>query len=273
MQTVATAGSPSANCKAAAGSVTRWASHTSAVVVTRPSSSGRSDPGAPNRTKLGIVVYLSWLASRDSDHRNSSTISLHGYTVVSMVMIRYEFFVSYTLHWVLRLCNDVDHHWENTGHTVPELAGLTAVVTGAGFGIGLATAENFTAADARVLRFDITAGTSGDLATWIPYDRGSTASVAAVTTPTALSASRRGFRIRMRISSWLSITAISSRSNIFRFARRFRVCLATMVGSGPRADRFPRGTLTSFSPRIPRVVLANMVGGDDHEAVDLIHGL
>jgi NAD(P)-dependent dehydrogenase (short-subunit alcohol dehydrogenase family) len=40
---------------------------------------------------------------------------------------------------------------ENTGHTVSELAGLTAVVTGAGFGIGLATAENFTAADARVL--------------------------------------------------------------------------------------------------------------------------
>jgi hypothetical protein len=59
VQTLATVGCPSANCKAAAGSVTPWASHTSAIVVTRPSSSVRSDPRAPNRTKLGIVVYLS----------------------------------------------------------------------------------------------------------------------------------------------------------------------------------------------------------------------
>jgi NAD(P)-dependent dehydrogenase (short-subunit alcohol dehydrogenase family) len=58
-----------------------------------------------------------------------------------------------------------------------ELAGLTAVVTGAGSGIGLATAQSFSAAGARVFGLDINVGAMGGAAEWIPCDIGSTDSV------------------------------------------------------------------------------------------------
>lgn len=58
-----------------------------------------------------------------------------------------------------------------------ELSGLTAVITGAGSGIGLATARNFSAAGARVFGFDLTAGRMTGVAEWIACDIGSTESV------------------------------------------------------------------------------------------------
>ncbi len=58
-----------------------------------------------------------------------------------------------------------------------ELVGLTAVVTGAGSGIGLATAQSLSAAGARVFGLDINVGGMGGAAEWIPCDIGSTDSV------------------------------------------------------------------------------------------------
>jgi len=59
-----------------------------------------------------------------------------------------------------------------------ELTGLTAVVTGAGSGIGLSTAENFAAAGARVFGLDLNLGEMNGVAEWILCDIGSSDSVA-----------------------------------------------------------------------------------------------
>lgn len=59
-----------------------------------------------------------------------------------------------------------------------ELTGLTAVITGAGSGIGLSTAQNFAEAGARVFGLDLNAGDMQGVAEWIPCDIGSSDSVA-----------------------------------------------------------------------------------------------
>lgn len=58
-----------------------------------------------------------------------------------------------------------------------DLVGLTAVVTGAGSGIGLSVAQNFSAAGARVFGLDLTVGGMTGVAEWIHCDIGSTNSV------------------------------------------------------------------------------------------------
>ena len=60
-----------------------------------------------------------------------------------------------------------------------ELPGLTAVVTGAGSGIGLATATRFSANGVRVIGLDLNVGAMEGVAEWIRCDVGSTDSVAA----------------------------------------------------------------------------------------------
>ena len=57
-----------------------------------------------------------------------------------------------------------------------ELTGLTAAITGAGSGIGLATARNFAAAGARVFGLDLTEGSMAGVAEWIRLRRGLDAS-------------------------------------------------------------------------------------------------
>jgi 2-keto-3-deoxy-L-fuconate dehydrogenase len=58
-----------------------------------------------------------------------------------------------------------------------ELTGLTAVVTGAGSGIGLATAQKLVDSGARVFGLDITLGAMEGIAEWISCDIGSAESV------------------------------------------------------------------------------------------------
>ena len=60
-----------------------------------------------------------------------------------------------------------------------ELTGLTAVVTGAGSGIGLSTAQKFAEAGARVFGLDLVIGAMHGVAEWIPCDIGSSDSVEA----------------------------------------------------------------------------------------------
>jgi 2-keto-3-deoxy-L-fuconate dehydrogenase len=58
-----------------------------------------------------------------------------------------------------------------------EFEGLTAVVTGAGSGIGLATAQCLALGGATVFGFDVSQGDMSDVATWIKCDIGDSASV------------------------------------------------------------------------------------------------
>lgn len=59
-----------------------------------------------------------------------------------------------------------------------EFEGLNAVVTGAGSGIGLSTAQELARCGAKVFGFDLSQGDMSDIATWIRCDIGDTESVA-----------------------------------------------------------------------------------------------
>lgn len=58
-----------------------------------------------------------------------------------------------------------------------DFRGLTAVVSGAGSGIGLAVARSLHAQGARVFGLDLNEGEMSEVATWIPCDVGDTAQV------------------------------------------------------------------------------------------------
>ena len=58
-----------------------------------------------------------------------------------------------------------------------DFKGLTAVVTGAGSGIGLAVARSLHAQGSRVFGLDLNEGEMSEVATWIPCDIGETAEV------------------------------------------------------------------------------------------------
>lgn len=58
-----------------------------------------------------------------------------------------------------------------------DFKGLTAVVSGAGSGIGLAVARSLHAQGARVFGLDLNEGEMSEVATWIPCDVGDTAKV------------------------------------------------------------------------------------------------
>lgn len=69
---------------------------------------------------------------------------------------------------------------EKAHHTMSaELEGLTAIVTGAGSGIGLATAQKLAGSGARVFGFDLSPGMMEPGAEWIQCDIGSAESVSA----------------------------------------------------------------------------------------------
>ena len=59
-----------------------------------------------------------------------------------------------------------------------EFAGLTAVVTGAGSGIGLATAKILKERGATVYGLDLAEGGMSGIATWVQCDLGDDSSVA-----------------------------------------------------------------------------------------------
>ena len=58
-----------------------------------------------------------------------------------------------------------------------DFQGLTAIITGAGSGIGLEVARNLTKQGAQVFGFDINQGEMADVATWISCDVGNSESV------------------------------------------------------------------------------------------------
>jgi len=76
-------------------------------------------------------------------------------------------------------CGEPSLDEESTPPMAAEFDGLTAVVTGAGSGIGLATARLLTNSGATVYGFDLSEGAMAGIAEWISCDIGSTESVAA----------------------------------------------------------------------------------------------